>query len=147
MHISQFTDYSLRLLIMAAARAPQMVTVSEAADAYGISRNHLTKVAHELGKAGYLVTVRGRGGGLKLAIPPDSIRIGRLVRQCESGSVFVECFDAKTNRCVITPVCRLSHLLAHAESAFYADLDSHTLADLVGDRHALLSALGFSVPV
>ena len=147
MRISQFTDYSLRLLILAAARAPGMITVGEVADAYGISRNHLTKVAHELGRAGYLATVRGRGGGIKLAIPAESIRIGRLVKLCESDSTFVECFDSKTNRCAITPVCQLAHALAHAESAFYQDLDAHTLADLVPDRHGVLSALGYSQPV
>jgi Rrf2 family transcriptional regulator, nitric oxide-sensitive transcriptional repressor len=141
MRLTQFTDYALRLLIMVGAKAPSAVTIAEAATAYGISKNHLMKVAHELGRMGYLETTRGRGGGLRLALPPESIRIGKVTAYCEGQSPLVECFDPATNRCVITPVCGLIHMLSSAQAAFFAELDRFTLADLMGQKAGLIAAL------
>jgi Rrf2 family nitric oxide-sensitive transcriptional repressor len=141
MRLTQFTDYALRLLIMVGAKTPAAVTIAEAATAYGISKNHLMKVAQELGRAGYLETLRGRGGGLKLALPAESIRIGRVASFCEGHSPLVECFDPATNRCVITPVCGLIHMLSSAQAAFFAELDRFTLADLMGQKAGLVAAL------
>lgn len=131
MRLSLFTDYGFRLLIHVAARHPELVTISEVAEAYRIKRNHLTKIAHELGRAGYLENVRGRNGGMRLARPAAEINIGVLMRLGESFSPLVECFNDTTNTCVITPACRLKHMLADASDAFYASLDRYTLADTV----------------
>ncbi|MCG6857237.1 MAG: Rrf2 family transcriptional regulator [Salaquimonas sp.] len=141
MRLSLFTDYAFRLLIHVAARDPELVTITQVSEAYGIPRNHLTKIAHELGRAGYLETVRGRGGGMRLARPAGEISLGRLVRLGEGRSPLVECFDRATNQCVITPACSLKHMLTEACNAFYAVLDHRTLADVVKRPRELLNLL------
>jgi Rrf2 family nitric oxide-sensitive transcriptional repressor len=103
----------------AATRHDSLVTVQEVASAYGISKNHLVKVAFELGRRGYLETVRGRGGGLRLARAPDKIRLGDVVRRMEQDFTMVECFDPETNRCAITGPCRLRHALSRALNAYF----------------------------
>lgn len=137
MKLTMFTDYAFRLLIQAAARDPELVTIAEAAKSYGIARNHLTKIANELVRGGYLRAVRGRNGGLRLAKPAQTIKVSDVVRFCESSTPLVECFDRANNTCVITPACTLKSILFAAESAFYAVLSSHTLADLIAHREDL----------
>jgi Rrf2 family transcriptional regulator, nitric oxide-sensitive transcriptional repressor len=134
MQLTRYTDYSLRVLIYLAVRPEKLATIEEIAGAYGISRSHLMKVVHQLGLAGYLETVRGRGGGLRLARLPEKIRIGEVVRHTEETMALVECFDPKTNHCRIEPVCGLRAALKDALDAFLRVLDGYTLADLVVRR-------------
>jgi Rrf2 family nitric oxide-sensitive transcriptional repressor len=142
MKLTQFTDYSLRVLIYLGAQSDRRATVSEIAAAFGISEHHLTKVVHFLGKQGWAATVRGKGGGLTLARPADAISIGRVVRDTEGVAVPAECFDPHAKgRCVIASTCRLSGVLAEAVQAFYAVLDRYTLADLLRNRQALTQVL------
>ncbi len=141
MRLSLFTDYGFRLLIHVAARDPELVTISGVADAYAIPRNHLTKIAHELGRAGYLENVRGRNGGMRLGRPANEINIGALMRLGESSAPLVECFNQESNRCAITPACTLKHMLADACDAFYAALDRYTLADCVVRPNEILRLL------
>jgi Rrf2 family nitric oxide-sensitive transcriptional repressor len=101
--------------------------------AYGISKNHLMKVAQRLTAEGFVESVRGRSGGLKLARPADALNVGAIVRAMEDTDSFVECFDAATNNCVVTPACGLRHALAGALEAFARHLDQFTIADLVPD--------------
>ncbi|MDX5365147.1 MAG: Rrf2 family transcriptional regulator [Alphaproteobacteria bacterium] len=131
MRLTLHTDYALRLLMHLALAPDRLVTISEVADAYAISRNHLVKVAHELGREGFVETLRGRGGGLRLARPPEDISIGHVVRVMEEDFRIVECFDRNTNTCCIAPACRLKHLLREAMDAWVAVLDGATLADLI----------------
>lgn len=131
MRLTLHTDYALRLLMHLALAPGRLVTISEVAEAYAISRNHLVKVAHELGKQGFVETLRGRGGGLRLARPPEDISIGHVVRVMEEDFRIVECFDQATNSCCIAPACRLKHLLREALEAWIAVLNGATLADLV----------------
>jgi Rrf2 family nitric oxide-sensitive transcriptional repressor len=142
MKLSLFTDYAFRLLIQIAATEPDLVTIAKAAESYGISRNHLTKIANDLVRGGYLVAVRGRNGGLRLAKPAKSINVGDIVRFCESNTPLVECFDRINNKCVITQSCTLKTILYAAESAFYAVLSAHNLGDLVAHRNELRKILG-----
>ena len=142
MHINSYTDYSLRVLIHAAAKSPALVTVQEVANAFRISKNHLMKVINELARAGFLTTVRGRNGGFTLARPATEIRVGDVVRFAEKGSVLVECFDPANNHCVITPVCKLKFDLHEAQEAFYAVLDRRSIADLFPSPEAILHHLG-----
>ena len=144
MRLTVYTDYSLRVLMYLGIRPDRLCTIQEIASAYGISRNHLMKVAHQLGLAGYVDTVRGRGGGLRLARPPAQIGIGAVVRACEEDFRLVECFDAERNRCVITPACRLTAMLAEALDAYLAVLDSYTLADLLRDDTRLRRLLAIA---
>ena len=141
MKLTSFTDYSLRVLIYLAARPDQRATVAEIAVAYGIKQNHLTKVVHFLGRQGWLATVRGKGGGLQLAMPPADIGIGAVVRATEGTDLPAECFDAAANTCPIARMCRLKRLLGEAAEAFHAVLDGCTLADLVRQPRALSEVL------
>jgi len=140
MRLTFYSDYSLRLLMYAAVRHGELVTIQEVANAYGISKNHLMKVAFELGRKGYLDTVRGRGGGFRLSRPPEKIRLGDVVRETEENFTMVECFDPKTNTCAITAPCRLRGALARALKAYFAVLDEYTLADLVV-KHPVLERI------
>jgi len=141
MRLSVYSDYSLRLLMYAALRPAELVTVQQVAEAYGISRNHLMKVAFELGRHGFLETVRGRKGGLRLARPPRQIGLGEVVRKTEEGFVLVECFDAATDRCTLSGPCRLKGALSRALKAYLAVLDEYTLADLTRNRAELRALL------
>ena len=144
MRITVFTDYSLRVLIQAAIRHPQRVTIDEVAKAYGISRNHLIKVINELGRAGFLITQRGRSGGFTLARPADKILVSEIVKFGEEGQPLVECFDLERNTCVITPACRLKGVIAEARRAFFDVLGKYSIADVCVNRDALLRHLGLT---
>ncbi len=144
MRISTFTDYALRVLIQAALRYPEKVTIDEVAGAYGISRNHLIKIIHELGRAGFIVTQRGRTGGFTLARPADRINVADVVKFCEHGQPMAECFDVASNACVITPACRLKGMLAEALRAFHQVLAKYTIADICEKPEALRRHLGLT---
>jgi len=142
MRLTKFTDYCLRVLMYVAVQpVGARVTVPQIASAFGISRTHLTKVVHHLGATGVLRNVRGRGGGFELARPAAEVNIGAVVRGADSDVALVECFDPRTNRCVITPVCRLRGALETAIDAFYAALDRYTLADITGNREPLVELM------
>jgi Rrf2 family transcriptional regulator, nitric oxide-sensitive transcriptional repressor len=142
MHITSYTDYSLRVLIHAAAKSPALVTIDEVAGAFRVSRNHLVKVIHGLAKAGFLSTTRGRNGGFTLARPAREIRVSEVVRLTEQGKPLVECFDPEHNTCIITPACKLKFILHDAEQAFYDVLSQRTIADLFISPEAILHHLG-----
>jgi Rrf2 family transcriptional regulator, nitric oxide-sensitive transcriptional repressor len=129
MQLTKFSDYALRVLMFTHAAGDRLVTIEEVADAYGISRAHLMKVVNVLTRAGYLKAVRGRSGGLRLAMPADKIGLGNVVRSTEPDFALVECF-ATGNQCVITGCCRLAGVLHEALDAFEKVLDKHTLASL-----------------
>ncbi len=141
MRLTTYTDYTLRTLMYLGVCGEARVTIEDIATAYGISRNHLTKIVHELGRDGYLETSRGRGGGIRLARPAAEINIGEVVRRCERQNALVECFGSG-NRCCITSVCMLRSALAEAQESFMLVLDGYTLADLVRPRRALACSLG-----
>ncbi len=140
MKLSAFTDYSLRVLIYLAAQPGQRATIAQIAQAFDISTNHLVKVAHFLGREGWLATVRGKGGGLELGMAPDQIVVGTVVRATEGEAAVAECFEG-SGRCSITPVCRLRGILGDAVAAFYQVLDGYTLADLTRNRAQLARIL------
>lgn len=135
MRLSLFTDYALRVLMFAALKR-ETFSLSEVAEAYGISRHHLVKVVNYLAKLGYLETRRGRGGGIALGMKPEDIRIGMVVRRTEGMPPLVECFDKEHNTCAINGSCRLKGVLAQAVNAFFETLDRHTLGDLVAGTDA-----------
>lgn len=131
MRLTRFTDYALRVLIYLALKPNDMATIAEIADKYRISQNHLMKVVHKLGKEGYVETVRGRQGGIRLALAPKAINIGEFVRRFEEDLHLVECFDHKTNSCRIAGVCGLTGILDDALKSFLKTLDARTLADVL----------------
>lgn len=138
MRLTMYTDFSLRVLMYVGAKdKSELSTIQEISTAYGISKNHLMKVTYELGKHGYIETVRGRGGGIRLALLPENIIIGEVVRKTEDDFNLVECFNCTTNQCVITPVCKLKNVLHQALVAYFAVLDQYTLHDLLGNKEQL----------
>ena len=141
MQLTTYTDYALRVLIFLAVHEDRLVTIVEMASAYDISKNHLMKIVHQLGQEGFIETVRGRGGGLKLGSSPERLKLGDIVRQTESHFHVAECFHAPTNRCPISPACGLASVLAEARDAFLAVLDRYTLADLMQEKSALIQIL------
>lgn len=141
MRLTVYTDYSLRLLMYLALKDDGLATIAEVAKNYGISKNHLMKVAHQLGVAGYVETVRGRSGGLRLARPVASIGLGEVVRHTEPDLALVPCLAAADGPCAIRPSCVLKRALEKARQAFVAVLDEYTLQDLVQPKNRLRSLL------
>lgn len=141
MRLTVYTDYALRLLMYLAVKDDGLATISEVAASYGISKNHLMKVAHQLGLAGYVETVRGRSGGLRLAKPVADIRLGDVVRRTEPDMALVQCFKPVDAPCAIRPCCVLRRALEKAGAAFVDVLDGYSLADLVKPRTPLRNLL------
>ena len=133
MQLTLHTDFSLRVLIYLANKREMLSTISEIADFYQISRNHLVKVVHHLANAGFIQTTRGKNGGMKLARDPQLIAIGDVVRRMEPNFDIVECFNADNPPCVVASACALKSALYQANSAFLAVLDRHSLADAMQD--------------
>lgn len=130
MRLTTMTDYSMRLLMYVGQHPGRLCTISEVAGVYGISEAHLMKITHQLGLAGWLETVRGKGGGMRLAAAPADINLGAVVRSVESDFALVDCLTAD-NACMLTGSCRLTSIVSEALQSFMAHLDRHTLADLL----------------
>ena len=141
MQLTRYSDYSLRVLIYLAVAPDRLVTIDDIAGSYNISKAHLMKVVHQLGLRGYLETVRGRRGGLRLARRPEEIRVGDVIRSTEENMDLVECFDPASSQCVIEPLCGLRPVVHEALTAFLTVLDRYTLADLVARRRKPLARL------
>lgn len=143
MRLTRFSDYALRTLLYLGVNDCRLVPLAEVARAYGISYNHLVKVGALLANLGVVEPVRGRGGGLRLAVQPGELNVGWLVRRTESDFHLVECFDADTDTCPITPACGLRHALLEAQQNFLETLDQYTLAHFLASpgRQAALIQL------
>ncbi len=141
MRLTLHSDYALRVLLFLATRPAEVVSIGEIAAAYGISANHLAKVAQKLGRAKYVDLVRGSKGGMRLARAPRAISIGEVVRKFEPDMNLVECFDPATNKCPIVRACGLKGILGGAQASFLAYLDSRTIADAADRPQALFNIL------
>ncbi|MEQ1712757.1 MAG: Rrf2 family transcriptional regulator [Hyphomicrobium sp.] len=141
MRLTRYTDLSLRVLFFAGLKHPELSSIPEIAQTYLVPESHLTKVVHELGRAGYLETVRGRGGGLRLAKPLDQINLGEVVRLTESDFKLVECMAPASGNCCLEPSCTLTPVFEKAMKSFFDVLDAFTLEDLLKPRRALAQLL------
>lgn len=130
MRLAEYTDYTLRVLMHCATHPDERITIAGLAEGFGLSKNHLMKIVTDLARQGLIETSRGRGGGLRLLADPASVRIGDVVRASETDFRLVECFDPATNRCTLSPGCRLKSLLEGALQAYLQALDGATLADI-----------------
>ncbi len=130
MRLAEYTDYTLRVLMYCAAHRDERVTIADLATRHAVSKNHLMKIVNDLARQGVLETTRGRGGGLRLVEDPARIRIGDVVRACETDFRLVECFDPATDACTLTPSCRLKAVFDRALQAYFLALDGATLADI-----------------
>ncbi len=149
MQLTQFTDYSLRTLMFLGAQPGRLCKIAQIAAAYGISRNHLMKVVNRLSSCGYVETIRGKGGGLRLARAPRLINLGEVVRDMEGRFDIVECFNPQHQGCPVLPSCTLKAILNDARRNFMATLDGHTLEDVISEQLAAVftSGKGVRIPI
>lgn len=148
MQLTARSNYSMRLMMYCALRPGTVTPVAEVARACNMSEAHLGKIANELARHGFVETVRGRRGGVRIARPAAEINVGEIVRATELGRCFVECLDPATNTCPLIDACRFRSILGRAVEAFLGVLDGYTLADLIVERDELMAALGLgpSIP-
>jgi Rrf2 family nitric oxide-sensitive transcriptional repressor len=140
MHLTTFSDYTMRVMMYLGLQHGQLVTISDIAQAYNISENHLMKVVHHLAQHGYIETVRGKGGGLRLVREPDTISIGEMIRSSEGDTGLLPCLDTN-GTCCIQPSCKLMGILREAQVALFTVLDKYTLADLLQQEGPLARIL------
>lgn len=151
MRLTDYTDYSLRVMLFLAVRGEGLTTIQEISDAYHVSKNHLMKVVQQLGELGWVETVRGRNGGLRLSARSMTLTVGEVVRATENDFALVGCFAGAQgaeprDHCVIQPQCRLKGVFAAARDAFFAELDRHTIAELAQPASQLAALLGI-IPI
>lgn len=137
MRLTDYTDYSLRTLMYLGLNRDRLVTIQDIANVYGVSKNHLMKVVHQLGLAGLVETVRGRSGGMRLGKEPHEINLGEVVQRTEPDFLMVECFDRAHNECILSPSCELQRVLSKATRAYMQVLSGVTLADLLKNSDSL----------
>lgn len=142
MQLTFHTDYALRTLIALGLRAPDKMTASELSSAYGVSVHHLLKIIQQLADLGYVETLRGKAGGVRLAKAPETIVIGQVVRDVENDLGVVACLRQNGEPCVIDGACRLRGALDTATRAFLNVLDGYTLADILKPKNKLVQLLG-----
>ena len=141
MKLTSYTNFALRSLQLAALKNPHLIRVDDVVRVHGLARPHIVKIVHELGRAGYVVTQRGRNGGFRLARPAEDIIIGDVVRLTEGPLDLVECFNPERNTCPLIGICNLSRALKEATGAFMAVLDNLTLSDISSNRGDLLARI------
>ncbi|NIF21417.1 MULTISPECIES: nitric oxide-sensing transcriptional repressor NsrR [Pantoea] len=142
MQLTSFTDYGLRALIyMATLPEGKLTSITEVTDIYGVSRNHMVKIINQLSRAGFVSSVRGKNGGIRLGMAAKDIVVGEVVRKMEPLEL-VDC-----GSCAISPACRLKSALNNATRQFLLALDDYTLADIVNDNYQLHQILLSDPPV
>jgi Rrf2 family transcriptional regulator, nitric oxide-sensitive transcriptional repressor len=139
MQLTSYTDYSFRVLLYLSRTPNKFSTITEISEFYEISKNHLVKVVHSLARLGFIISIRGKGGGIKLAKSPSEISIGEVIRKMEPNFCLTECFNLETNRCVITNMCHLKGILNQGMEAFFKVLDGYSLAD--GSKNSLVKQI------
>ena len=137
MQLTKFSDYALRVLIHLAVADGQRLSTRDIAAAQSASFNHLAKVTQWLANEGYVHATRGRQGGMVLARTPEEISIGTLMRKAEAGSAIVECLRADGGACALSPACGLTGILSEAQEAFFACLDTRSLADIINANQGI----------
>ena len=142
MQLTRFTDYALRAFVYLGAHRERLSTISEIAAFYDISEAHLMKIVHRLATAGYIETLRGKGGGMRLSREPHLINLGDVVRDTEDNMNIVECFDPTRQSCPLLPACTLKSVLTEARRNFIATLDRYTLKDVLSRQTAAVVAAG-----
>ena len=148
MRLTDYTDYTLRVLMFCAVHPERPITIAEIAEGHAVSKNHLMKIVNDLARQGILQTTRGRGGGLRLLKSAADIRIGDVVRHTETDFRMVECFDAEHNSCTLTAHCQLKNVIGKAMGAYLAELDKVTLADITQDLAGSVPAASMgTVPI
>lgn len=138
MRLTLHTDYALRVLVHVGLKDDgELVTINEIAETYGISKNHLTKVVHQLGRSGYLETVRGKYGGVRLLVDPAKVKLGSFIREVEEDFALARCMKCNENACSLGEHCLAKTALTEALESFFTTLDRFTLADMLAAERDL----------
>ncbi|NMM15205.1 MAG: Rrf2 family transcriptional regulator [Rhodoferax sp.] len=145
MRLTDYTDYTLRVLMFCALNPERSITIAELAESHAVSKNHLMKIVNDLARQGLLQTTRGRGGGLRLLKAAADINIGDVVRKSETDFRMVECFDASHNACTLTAHCQLKQVFKTALQMYLAELDKVTLADITRPKHGRTQTIDRSI--
>lgn len=145
MRLTQQTSYSIRVLLYCAANTSDNSRIRDIAATYGISELHLFKIMHVLVESGFVETIRGRNGGIRLARPASEISIGAVVRATESNFYLTDCFDQTNRDCPLVDACGVNRILSEALAAFFSVLDRYTIADVAHDRSQLRGLLELAV--
>jgi Rrf2 family nitric oxide-sensitive transcriptional repressor len=140
MRLTLHTDYALRVLVHVGLQDGDLVTITEIADCYGISKNHLTKVVHQLGRSGFLETVRGKYGGVRLLMRPEDIRLGDFIRRTEDDFALVRCLRKAGDTCLLSGECLARSAFSQGLDAFFGVLDRYTLADMLAAERQIAAA-------
>ncbi|WP_394132960.1 Rrf2 family transcriptional regulator [Shewanella maritima] len=140
MKLTRYTDFGIRILMYVAVQHPRenLFRIAEVTEVFELSSNHVAKIIHHLGKLGYIDTIRGKSGGFKLAVEPEDINLGQLIRQLENSLAPIDCDEP---RCRFTTACKFKGVLGRAVAAYLAVLDEYTLADIVVNKAELLATL------
>ena len=146
MRLTLHTDFALRVLMHAGVKGESLSTIPEIVEHFDISRGHVMKVVHHLGQLGYLETIRGKRGGIRLARKPARINVGAVVRDMEEELGVLGCLQGSDGYCRIEECCVLRSALRDATHAFLATLDRYTLADLIKPHRALTRLLALDKP-
>ena len=141
MRLTQFTDYSLRVLIYLALQPDERTTIDQLTNAYDVSRHHIRSVVHHLAKLGYIDSIQGKGGGITLALEPAQVSIREIIESTENDFHIVECFNSQGNACPIEPICVLKQALSEASKSFLQTLDGYTIEDLIKNKKTQLTGL------
>ena len=141
MRLTQFTDYSLRVLIYLGLRTNERVTIDELTNAYDVSRHHMRSVVHKLSTLGYVDSIQGKGGGLSLALDASEISVRNVIENTESDFYLVDCFNPEAHACPIEPMCILKQALSRASHSFLEALDQYTIEDLIKNKKGQLRQL------
>jgi Rrf2 family iron-responsive transcriptional regulator len=147
MRLTQQTSYSIRVLLYCHANGPENSRIRDIAATYNISELHLFKIMHVMVEGGFIETIRGRNGGIRLARPANEITIGAVVRATESNFFLTDCFDQSNRDCPLVDSCGVNRILSEALRAFFAVLDSYTIADVASNREQLRDLLELDAPV
>lgn len=145
MRLTDYTDYTLRVLMFCALNPERSITIAELAESHAISKNHLMKIVNDLARQGLLQTTRGRGGGLRLRKAAADINIGDVVRKSETDFRMVECFDMDHNACTLTAHCKLKQIFKTALQSYLAELDKVTLADITRPASTSAQTIDLSI--
>ena len=142
MQLTLYTDYGLRVLVyLAAMPEGEKANIDKVSETFNVSRNHINKIVHHLGKLGWIATKRGKGGGFYLAMEPVELNLANIVKTLETSMMPVNCYEPE---CALLPGCRLKGVLAKAMDAFIAELARYTLADVTNESAEVVQLLGFS---
>ena len=141
MRLTMFTDYSLRTLMFLSQNQDRLCTAREIAQSYGISLNHIVKVVHNLAQLGYIKTLKGKGGGIRLSRPPEELNLWELVKALEPDFTVVECFDQQHNTCRVVSACGLKSILHEAMQAFGNTLAQYSVADAIAQPQLFATLL------